>query len=219
MIYSPLDKSVSVKIIDNRLMDEIPFYRVEKMVDTSIPEDIDSLIRRVSIWDSQENNRNGISVCVTHRYGDNHICFPENVPNSKTSPPAFCALVNVVTEREDIGPVDRMVMLDIINEGENISNSSNKFSPESILTGQHKLSHTIRRTSPNRNTILKGCKNIYRKSGCLVIYSPLDKSVSVKIINHRLMDEIFFYRVEKMVDMRKPKENDSLTRVKCMRNT
>ena len=123
----------------------------------------------------------------------------------------MCVLADVVTETENIGPVDRMVVLDIINEGENIN--SDKFLPESILTDQHKLSHTIRRTSPNRNTILKGCKNIYRKSGCPVIYSPLDESVSVKIINDRLMDEIPFCRVEKMVDTRKPEDNTSLTRI------
>ena len=95
-----------------------------------------------------------------------------------------------------------MIASDINNEGENISDSSDEISPESILTNQHKLSHTIKRMSPNRNTILKGCKNIYRKSGCPVIYSPLDKSISVKIINDRLMDEIPFCRVEKMVDTR-----------------
>ena len=124
--------------------------------------------------------------------------------------------MDVVAERENLGPADLMVMLDIINEGENIN--SDKFSPESIITNLHKLIHTIRRTSPKRNTILEGCKNFYIKSRCPVIYSPMDKSVSVKIINDRLMDEIPFCRVEKMVDTRKPEDNDSLTRVKCKRS-
>ena len=131
MIYSPFEKSISVKIINNRLMDDIPFCRVEKMVDTRKPEDNDSLIRITSTWDTEKHNGNGISVCVTHRYGNKHICFPENIPNSKASPPAFCALVDVVEERENLGPADLMVVLDIINESENIN--SNKFSPKPIL--------------------------------------------------------------------------------------
>ena len=104
----------------------------------------------------------------------------------------------------------RMVVLDIINEGDDINC---KFLPESIIIDQHKLSRTIRRMSPNRNTTLKGCKNINRKSGYPVIYSPLDKSVSVKIINNRLMDEIPFCRVEKMIEMRKPEKNESRIRI------
>ena len=52
-----------------------------------------------------------------------------------------------------------------------------------------------------------------------MIYLPLDKSLSVKIINDRLMDEIPFCRIEKMVDMRKSEDNVGLTRVKCLRNT
>ena len=129
--------------------------------------------------DTEEHNGNGISVCVTHRYGDN-ICFPKNIHNPKTHPLALCVLVDVVTEEEDIGPVDRMVT-DINNEGKNISDStldshSEKFSPESILTDQHKLSHTIRRTNPNIDTLDKvlldpisntipkyGKKNIYKE--------------------------------------------------------
>ena len=84
----------------------------------------------------------------------------------------------VITEKEDIGPVDRMVASDINNEGKNISDStvdahSDKFSPGSILTDQHKLSRTIRRDSlsintqdkvlldPIRNTILKDCKKTF----------------------------------------------------------
>ena len=63
MIYSPLDKSVSVKIINDRLTDEIPFCRVEKMVDTRKPEDNDSPIRIKSIWDTEEHNGNRICVC------------------------------------------------------------------------------------------------------------------------------------------------------------
>ena len=110
MIYSPWNKSLSIKTIDNRHTDKIPFCIVEKMIDTREPdgthdkvlEDIDSPIRRISILDSEENNGNSISVCVAHRYGDRHICFPENIPNSETSPPAFCALVDVVAEREDL---------------------------------------------------------------------------------------------------------------------
>ena len=130
-IYSLSNKSLSIKTIDDRHTDKIPFCIVEKMVDTREPrkpKHIDSQIRRIFIFNSDENNGNGISVCVTHRYGDKHICFPENIPNSKTSPPAFCALVDVVEERENLGPADLMVVLDIINEGENIN--SDKFSPE-----------------------------------------------------------------------------------------
>ena len=121
----------------------------------------ESLIRRIFIFDLQENNGICISVCVTCRFGDRHICFPENIPNSKASPPAPCALVDDVEENENLGPVELMVALDIINEGENIN--SDKFSPEPILTNLHKLSHTIQRTSPRTNTILEGCKNSYIK--------------------------------------------------------
>ena len=59
------------------------------------------------------------------------------------------------------------------NEDENTSDSSDKISSESILTDQHKISRTIRRTNPNidtldkvlldaiRNTIPKDSKNMY----------------------------------------------------------
>ena len=102
------------------------------MVDIKKPEHIDNQIRRIFILDSEENNGNGISVCVTHS--------PKNIPNSEASPPASCALVDVIEERENLGPADLMVVLDIINEGENIN--SDKFSPEPILNNLHKLSHT-----------------------------------------------------------------------------
>ena len=111
------------------------------MDDIRKPEHIDSQIRRIFILDSVENNGNSISVCVTCRFGDRHICFPENIPNSEASPPASCALVDVIEERENLGPADLMVVLYIINEGENINND--KFSPEPILTDLHKLSRTI----------------------------------------------------------------------------
>ena len=97
--------------------------------------------------DAEEYGRDRISICVTHRYGDEHICFPKNIPNCKAHPPAFRALADVVTENEDIGPVPM-----VVSEGENISDSTidahaDEFLPESILTNQHKWSRTIRRIS------------------------------------------------------------------------
>ena len=89
------------------------------MVDTREPrkpEHIHRQIRRIFILDSEENNGNGISVCVTYRFGDRHICFPENVPNSETSPPASCVVVDDIEESENLGPADFMVVLDIIKK-------------------------------------------------------------------------------------------------------
>ena len=103
------------------------------MIETREPKEIDSLIRRISTLDSQENNINGISVCVTHS--------PWNISNSQASLPASCALVDFVKERENLGPVDLMVGLDNINEGGNMN--SDKFSPEHILTNLHKLNRAI----------------------------------------------------------------------------
>ena len=91
--------------------------------------------------------------------------FPQEHSQLRNKPPAFCALVDVVAERENLGPMDLMVVLDIINEGENIN--SDKFSPEPILTNLHKLSCTIRRTSPRTNTILEGCKKRKKKKKLL----------------------------------------------------
>ena len=119
------NKSLSIKTINNRHTDKIPICIVEKMVDIRKPEHIDNQIRRIFILDSEENNGNGISVWVTYRIGDRHICFPENIPNSEASPPTSCALVDVFEERENLGPADLMVVLDIINESENIN--SDKF--------------------------------------------------------------------------------------------
>ena len=119
-----------------------------------------------SIGDTEEHNGDGISICVTQRYGDKHICFPKNIPNCKTHPTAFCALAGVVAEDKDILPVER-----VSPEGENISDSTvdahaDEISPELILTDQHKLSRTIRRISPKINTQdqrkeTKDSKNIY----------------------------------------------------------
>ena len=147
--------------------------------------------------DTEEHNRNGISICVTHRYGDKHTCFPKNIPNSETSPPAFCALVDVVAEREDLGPADLMVVLDIINEGENIN--SDKFSPEPILTDLHKLNDAVQRTSPETNKILGGYK-----------FSHINIHLGVKPDKSRLLTSLFL--VEKMVDIRKPEHIDSQIR-------
>ena len=77
----------------------------------------------------------------------NTYVSPRTFPTAK-HPDAFRALADVVTEYEDIGPVVMVAL-----EGENISDSTvnahtDKFSPESILTDQHKLSRTIRRISP-----------------------------------------------------------------------
>ena len=147
-----MDKSVSVKIIDNKLLGEIPFCRVEDKIDTQESEDNDILTMIESIRDTEEHNRDRIPVCVTHRYGDKCICFPKNTPHCKTHPSAFCALAGVIAKEKDIGPVNRMIASDINNEGKNVSDStvganSDEFPPESILTTQHKLSRTIKRIS------------------------------------------------------------------------
>ena len=76
-------------------------------------------------------------------YGNKHICFPKNIPNSETSPPASCALVDAVIVREDFGPVDLMVMLDNIKGGGNMN--SDKFSPKPIFTDLHKLNRAVQR--------------------------------------------------------------------------
>ena len=128
---------------------------IKKMVDTrepKKPERIDSQIKRIFILASEENNINSNSVYVTYRFGDRHICFPEKIPNSEASPPTSCVVVDDVEKSENLGPADLMVVLDIINEGDNIN--SPKFSPEPILTDPHKMSRTIQRTSPRTNTIL-----------------------------------------------------------------
>ena len=88
MIYLPFDKSVSVKIIDDRLLGEIPFCRVEDKIDMRESEDGNGLTRRECMRDTEEYGRDGISVCVTHRYGNIHICFPKNTPHCKTHPSA-----------------------------------------------------------------------------------------------------------------------------------
>ena len=116
-----------------------------------------------------------ISVCVTYRFGDRHMCFPESIPNSEPSPPASCVVMDDIEKNENLGPADLMVVLDIISEGENIN--SHKFSPESILTDPHKMSRTIQRTSPITNTILKGYKNSYMKSRFPEMCSLLNKSL------------------------------------------
>ena len=65
------------------------------------------------------------------------MCRPESIPNSVPSPPASNGVMDDVEKSENLGPADLMVVLDIINEGENIN--SDKFSPEPILTDLHKL--------------------------------------------------------------------------------
>ena len=147
-----ISKPTLVKSIDNTLVGEIPFCTVEEKIDMRESEDVDVLTRIESIRDTEEHNGDGISVCVTHRYGDKHICFPKNIPNCKTHPPAFRALADVITEEEDIGPVEM-----VASEGENISDSTvdayaDEFSLEPILTDQHKQSRTIRRISLNIDT-------------------------------------------------------------------
>ena len=69
------------------------------------------------------------------------------------------------------------------------------------------------------DTISKESENIYKKLGCPEICSPLDKLVSVKIINNKLIGGIPFCRVEVKTNTRKSEDSNSLTRVKCTRDT
>ena len=102
-----------------------------------------------------ENNENGISICVNHRYRDKHICLPMNTPSYKHISPALCALAGVVTKEEDIGPMEM-----VVSEGGNISDSTadaytDKPSPDLILSDKHELSHIKERTSPKRIQMIK----------------------------------------------------------------
>ena len=101
-----ISEPVPVKSID--YMDETPFSTVEDMVDRE-PEDGDVWTKIEYIRDKEENNQDGISVSVNHRYGDKHICLPMNTPSYKHISPALCALAGVVTKEEDIGPVEMVV--------------------------------------------------------------------------------------------------------------
>ena len=137
-----ISEPIPVKIIDHR----------DDMIDRE-PEDSDVWTKIEYIREKEENNRDRISICVNHRCGDN-IYHSKNTPNSKHIPPALPALASVITEEEDIGPVE-MVALE--GDGDNISDSTIKayteeFSPVSILTDQHNLGSTIRRISPRINT-------------------------------------------------------------------
>ena len=85
-------------------MGENPFCRVEDRIDRE-PEDSDVLTKIEHIRDKEENNWDRISVCVNHIY--KHI------------PPALRALAGVITEEEDIGPVEMVAL-----EGDNISGST-----------------------------------------------------------------------------------------------
>ena len=109
-----------------------PFHIVEKMIETKEPEEIDSQTRKISVLDSEGNNGNWTSACVTHS--------PWNISNSQASLLASSALEDL-WRRESLRHVDLMVRLDNIT----------------IL---HKLNHAVQRSSPQTNTILRGYKNI-----------------------------------------------------------
>ena len=85
------------------------------MVDIRKPKRINNQIWRIFILVSVENNGNGISVCVTYRFGDRHMCLPESIPNSEPSPPASYVAVDDIKKSENLGPADVMVVLDITN--------------------------------------------------------------------------------------------------------
>ena len=180
------------------------------MVDIRKPERIDNQIRRILILDSEENNRNSTSVCVTYRFGDRHMCLPESIPNSEPSPPASYVAVDDIEKSKNLGPADITVVLEIVSEGENIN--SHRLSPESIITDPHKMSRTIQRTSPVTNTILKGFINFHMKSRFPEMCLLSNKSLPIKTTNNRHMDKIPVCIVEKMVDIRKPKRIDNQIR-------
>ena len=100
--------------------------------------------------------------------------------------------------------------------------NSHKIQRKETVLGD-KIQRKETRSKDSKN-ILKDCKNIYKESGCPGIYSPsLDKSVSkhtsVKIIVDRLMGEIPFCRGENKIDTREAEDNNSLTRIKCTRDS
>ena len=74
------------------------------MIETEGPEETDS--QTISAWDSEGNNENGTSACVTHS--------PRNISNSQASLLAFRALEDFVEKRESLRLVDLMVRLDNI---------------------------------------------------------------------------------------------------------
>ena len=161
---------------------------------------------------------------------------PRTFPTAKHIPLPSVHWLMSLQRKKILDLLDRMVASEINNESENISDSTvdahaDKFSPESILTDQHKLSRTIRRISPKidtknqrKETRSKDSKNIYKESGCPGIYSPslaksVSKPTSVKSINNTLVGEIPFCRVKDKIDTRESEDDDVLTRIESIRDT
>ena len=74
------------------------------MVETKGPEETDS--QTLSVWDSEGNNKNGTSACVTHS--------PRNISESQASLLTVRELEDFVEKRESLRLVDLMVRLDNI---------------------------------------------------------------------------------------------------------
>ena len=97
------------------------------MIETKGPKEIDSQTRKISVLDSEGNNENGTSACVTHS--------PRNISNSQASLLAFRALEDFVEKRESLRSMELMVRLDNITILLKVNRAVQRSSQYTILSG------------------------------------------------------------------------------------
>ena len=95
------------------------------MVETKGPKETDS--QTLSVWDSEGNNENGTSACVTHS--------PRNISKSQASLLAVYVLEDFVEKRESLRSVELMVRLDNITILLKVNRAVQRSSQYTILSG------------------------------------------------------------------------------------